>query len=108
MGRPYPNRRRRRPGRRPPNRYRDAGKPRAQGFTAGPFGALYGATMPGLRGGEKRAFFNGVAGHLIIGFGVGGAITGGSIGGPLGALAGLGAGVAFGGVVAGRGRFHRP
>src|SRR4051812_47592583 len=102
MPRPYP-RRRRRPGRRPPNRFKHTAEARARGFTAGPFGAFYAATLPGLRGAEKRTFFNGVAGHIVAGFAAGGAITDGSIGGPLGAFAGLAAGAALGGAVAVRG-----
>jgi hypothetical protein len=53
MGRPYPKGRRRRPGRRPPNRSSGRyGPPRPQGFTTGGFRTFYDLVLPGLRGRE--------------------------------------------------------
>ena len=62
MPRPYPDRRRRRPGRRPPNRYHGGAGPDAarRGRTASPApscGPAYHMFLP-FRGREKRAFFN--------------------------------------------------
>jgi hypothetical protein len=108
MGRPYPNNRRRRPGRRLPNRY--SGRhdpPQPQGFTPSGFGAFYNILMPGLRGREKRAFFNQVSAWMISGFALGGAMIGYSVLGPLGLILGLGAGIAAGGSTAKKGRFYR-
>ena len=50
MPRPYPNRRRRRPGRRPPDRFSGSGGGPAPGFTPPVYKAVYDWLMPGLRG----------------------------------------------------------
>jgi hypothetical protein len=99
MPRRHPNRRRRRPGRRPPHRY--------SGFTPPGLDAFYRATMPGLAGPEKRDFFNGLSGWLVAGLGLGGAVVGLCWLGPLGAIVGLAAGLAAGGHAAVKGRFFR-
>ncbi len=97
MPRRYPNRRRRRPGRRPPNRYSGwHGSAQPQGFTPGVFRTYYDLLLPGLRGREKRAFFNRIAGWMIIVFALEGAMVGYFWLGPLGAIVGLGAGIAAG------------
>ena len=108
MPRPYPHRGRRRPGRRPPHRYsghRDP--PRPGGFTAGALGPLYRVLLPGLRGAEKKRFFNDVSRGLPMGLGLGGALLGFAWLGPLGAAPGLGGGLMAGASLAERQRFFR-
>ena len=100
MPRPYPKRRRRRPGRRPPDRY-------SGGFTPPGLDSTYRAGMPYLAGRGKRAFFNGLSRWLLAGFGLGGAALGLCWLGPLGAILGLAGGLVAGGHVAVKGRFHR-
>ena len=91
MPRPYPNGRRRRPGRRPPHRYSGhRGPPKSGGFTPGSLGSLYRVLLPGLRGTEKKRFFNDVSRGLPQGLGLGGALMGYSWLGPLGAAPGAG------------------
>jgi len=108
MPRPYPNRKWRRPGRRPPHRYSGhGGSPKPGGFTAGPFGPLYRVLLPGLRGGEKKRYFNAVSRAVPLGLGVGGAVLGYAWLGPLGAALGLGGGLAAGASFAESQRFYR-
>ena len=108
MPRRYPNGRRRRPGRRPPDRYSGRhGPPQASGFTPAGLRTFYNVAMPGLRGCEKRAYFNEVSGWMVGGAALGGALLGYAWLGPLGAVLGLGAGLAAGGSAAENGRFHR-
>jgi hypothetical protein len=67
MPRRYPGRRRRRPGRPPPNRYGGGpGPPRPQGFTPAGYRVLYDLMLPSLRGREKRLFFNKVSGGIVL------------------------------------------
>lgn len=63
--------------------------------------------MPGLTGREKREFFNELAGWLVAGVALGGAILGFALLGPLGAILGLGGGLLAGGWSAEKGRFYR-
>jgi len=108
MPRPYPNRRRRRPGRRPPHYHSGPrGAPRPGGYTAGALGPLYRVLLPGLRGPEKKRFFNGVSRGLPLGLGLGGALLGFAWLGPLGAALSLGGGLAAGTSAAERQRFFR-
>jgi hypothetical protein len=108
MARRYPNGRRRRPGRRPPNRYSGGhGPPQPGGFTPAGFRTFYNVILPGLKGREKREFFNQISGWLILGVALGGAILGYTWLGALGAVFGLGAGIMAGGSMAEKGRFHR-
>ena len=109
MARPYPHRRRRRPGRRPPNHYAGhRGLPRPGGFTAGALGPLYRVLLPGLRGPEKKRLFNEVSRALPLGLGLGGALLGYAWLGPLGAALGLGGGLAAGASMAeGQGFYRR-
>jgi hypothetical protein len=108
MPRSRPHRNRRRPGRRPPNRYTGGnGSARPGGFTPPGFDAAYRLLMPGLSGPAKRAFFNDLSGRTVAGFGLAGAILGLVWLGPLGAILGLGAGLLAGGWFAGKGRFSR-
>src|SRR5262245_46348651 len=106
MGRRYPNRRRRRPGRRPPDRYSGLGQD-SSGFTPAGLDTFYKALMPGLGGREKREYFNDISAWLIMGIALGGAVVGYACLGVIGASLGLGAGLMAGGVVAGKGGFYR-
>ena len=104
MARPYPHRRRRRPGRRPPDRYSGhRGPPRPGGFTPKALGPLYRVLLPGLRGAEKKRFFNEVSRAVPLGLGLGGAVLGFAWLGPVGAALGLVAGASM----AERQRFFR-
>ena len=94
------NKRRRRPGRRPPHRY-------PGGFTPPGLDSFYRVALPSLTGGEKRGLFNDVARWLVAGFGLGGAVLGLVWLGPIGAIVGLAGGLAAGAKFAARGRFHR-
>jgi hypothetical protein len=108
MPRRHPNRRRRRPGRRPPHRYPGGNaSARPGGFTPRGIDAAYRLLMPGLAGPAKRAYFNGLSDWMVVGFGLGGAILGFVWLGPLGAILGLGAGLVVGGWAADKGRFYR-
>jgi hypothetical protein len=108
MPRRYPNGRRRRPGRRPPNRFAGRhGPAQTQGFTPAGFRTFYNVFMPGLQGREKREFFNGIAVWMIIGFALGGAMVGYASFGLIGAFFGLGAGLTVGGRFAEKNRFYR-
>jgi hypothetical protein len=108
MSRPYPNRRRRRPGRPPPNRYDGGpGPPRPQGFTPAGYRVLYDLMLRTLQGREKRVFFNKVSGGMVIGFGLGGAVAGFAWAGVIGAVIGLAVGIGLGGWFAERYRFYR-
>ena len=112
MARPYPDRRRRRPGRRPPpNRYHggagpDAARRRPHGFT-GPFlGPAYDMFLP-IRGPERRAFFNRAAVVLALTVGFFGAVQGYQWAGLVGAVFGLGGGLAAASYFLMRRRFFR-
>ena len=100
--------RRRRPGRRPPDRLSrrfDSSPPR--GFTGHGLGAAYRLLLPALQGHEKRAFFNRIAGGVVAGLALGGASVGYTWLGPLGAVLGFGGGLMAGGALAERGWFLR-
>ena len=108
MPRSRPHRDRRRPGRRPPNRYSGGnGSARPGGFTPPGLDAVYRLLMPTLRGPAKRAYFNDLSGRMVVGFGLVGAILALVWLGPLGAILGLGAGLLAGGWFARKGRFSR-
>jgi hypothetical protein len=103
-----PGRRRRRPGRSPPFHPKSpvlSSRPR--GFTGFGFGPYYSWLLPGLRGREKREFFNKACGGLILGCGLGGAMLGLALAGPIGAAIGFGVGLGVGGTIAEKGRFYR-
>jgi len=95
-----PGRPRRRPGRRPPDRYRGGG------FTGAGTGAVYAMLMP-LRGAAKRSFFNRASLVLALAAGYAGAGVGYELAGPAGAALGLGGGLAAGCTVLRRQGFHR-
>jgi hypothetical protein len=108
MPRSRPHRNRRRPGRRPPNRYLGGNAAsRPGGFTPPGFDAVYRLLMPNLSGSAKRAYFNGLSDWMVVGFGLAGAILALVWLGPLGAILGLGGGLLAGGWLAGKGRFFR-
>ena len=62
MGRPYPNRRKKRPGRRPPHHYRGGYQVRPNSFQD--FGAehVYDWIFGDIRGRDRRKLFNGFSG----------------------------------------------
>ena len=108
MARSYPNRRRRRPGRRPPRRYSGGhGPPRPHGFTGPGFRQLYRWILPGLEGHEKKRYFNEVSRGIVLAAGLCGAVLGLACFGWVGAILGLGGGVAAGGSFAESRRFYR-
>ena len=109
MPRPYPHGRRRRPGRRPPNRYSGRyGSAQPQGFTPTGFRTFYNLFMPGLQGREKREYFNQVSAWMVGSFALVGAMFGYDWFGPVGVIFGLGAGIAAGSSIAQKKRFYRP
>ena len=63
--------------------------------------------MPGLKGPQKKQYFNELSGWVILAAGVGGLLLGLACFGPLGAVMGLGAGVAAGSSFAESNRFYR-
>ena len=108
MPRRYPDRRRRRPGRRPPGRHggvRDTGGP--EGFTGTGFRQVYRWLLPGLAGAEKRRHFNDVSLAIVAAAGLGGGVLGLACFGWPGAMIGLGWGIAAGGSFAESQGFHR-
>ena len=108
MSRPYPNRRRRRPGRRPPDRRPRGHRPaHRSGFTGPGFDRLYDRILPGLGGSEKRRYFNAVSGGIVLAAGLCGSILGLACFGWIGAIVGLGIGVSAGGSFAELHGFHR-
>src|SRR3954469_21981555 len=108
MARRFPRGRRRRPGRRPPNRYSGRGGPtQHRGFTGHGFTLLYDLLLPGLVGRNKRAFFNRISAWLMMGIGLGGAFAGFGLIGPLGGPLGLIAGLVTGAAIAQSSRFYR-
>ena len=108
MSRHDPHRRRRRPGRRPPHRFRGRSPaPPARGFTGPGFKQLYDLVLP-WQGRQRKAFFNKISGGLVLACGLGGAALGASGAGPLGAVLGFGLGIATGGVYVETRRCFRP
>jgi hypothetical protein len=105
MSKPYPNRRRRRPGRRPPHRY--SGRFHGpQGYTGPGFRQLCDAFLP-FDGGKRRKFFNVLSSTIVLAGGVTGAAIGFWQLGVVGGLVGLGAGITAGGWYAEKRRFYR-
>ena len=89
MSRLRPNRRRKRPGRRPPHRYRGGHLPiRPNSFQDFGLRHLYNFLMPDVRGRDRRKFFNQVGAWTALGMGVFGALVGSSSG-PVGAVIGF-------------------
>jgi hypothetical protein len=99
---------RRRPGRRPPNRYSGGhGPPRGGGFTGPGFRQAWSVILPGLEGPDKKRYFNDLSGGIILIAGACGAVLGLLSFGWIGAVLGLGGGVAAAGSFARSRRFHR-
>ena len=109
MSRPYPNRRKKRPGRRPPHRYRGGGfQVRPNSFQD--FGArhIYDLILPDIRGRDRRRFFNGFSRWFTIAMGLSAARWGGEVAGPVGAFFGFGGGFMLGDHLARKHGFYRP
>jgi len=103
-----PPHRRRRPGRRPPNRYTSRhGSPRPAGFTGPGFRQLHRSILPGLEGSNKKGYFNALSGGIVLAAGACGLVLGLACLGPIGAVLGLGAGIVAGGSFAESNRFYR-
>jgi hypothetical protein len=67
MSRPYPNRRRKRPGRRPPHRYRGGGPPvRPSSFQDFGFRHIHNLVFPEIRGRDRRKFFNQMSAGFVL------------------------------------------
>ena len=100
--------RRRRPGRRPPNRFRiQQRSPRAEGFNALGMGPVYKILIPQLRGNLKRALFNRISACSLLMFAAMGALLGASLLGPAGGILGLCVGLTGGGRFLSRERYFR-
>jgi hypothetical protein len=107
VGKPYPDRRRRRPRRR--LRYRGSGlPPRSHSYQDFGLKHLYDLVLPGIRGRARRRLFNGVSAGLAVWFGVLGALLGWGMMGPFGMVLGFGAGVTLGANFLTRKRYFRP
>jgi len=108
MSRPYHGRRRRRPRNR--RRYRGSGLPgRPLSYQAfGPFRWFYDLLIPGVRGRNRRGFFNGVSSALAVYFGLLGAAFGWGMAGPLGVLFGWCVGFTVAAGLFGRSGHYRP
>jgi hypothetical protein len=90
MSRPRPNRRRKRPGRRPPHRYQGGNLPiRPNSFQDFGLRHLYNFIMPDVRGRDRRKFFNQAGGWTALAMGLFGAAVGSSVAGPGGAIIGF-------------------
>jgi hypothetical protein len=109
MARRYPDRRRRRPGRRRPDRGpigQHARGPRPRGFTGPGWRQLFHLVLP-FDGRGRWAFFNGVSDAIVIGAGMCGAALGYAWLGLLGALVGFVAAITAVGTYLERNRFVR-
>ncbi len=109
MSRPYPNRRRKRPGRRPPHRYRGGSLPiRPRGFQDFGLRHLYDLIIPEIRGRDRRNYFNRMSGGVVLAIGLTYAFIGLSSSGLSGAILGGVAAAAFMGYSLRKHRFFRP
>ena len=100
--------RRRRPGRRPPHRFRvQHQSPRAEGFNALGMGPMYKILMPQLRGTSKKAFFNRGSAWILLTIAAMGATLGAALLGPAGGVLGLCVGLTGGGRFLYEGRYYR-
>jgi hypothetical protein len=68
---------------------------------------LYDLFLPGLRGAERKRFFNQVSCWLVLPCALGGAVLGYNALGVLGLLIGLGAGLAAGSLLVEKERLYR-
>ena len=109
MSRPYPNRRRKRPGRRPPHRYRGGGPPvRPDSFQDFGFRHIYDLVFPGIRGRDRRKFFNQASVGFVLAMGLTVAFVGSSASGLPGAILGGVAAAALMGYALKKHGFYRP
>ncbi len=108
MGRHYPNRRRKRPGRRPPHHYRGGYQVRPNSLQD--FGARHICdwVFPDIRGRDRRKLFNGLSAWCTIAIALIGGVIGSGIAGPLVAILGFGGGLVFGDHLMRKHRFYRP
>ncbi len=89
MSRPYPNRRRKRPGRRPPHRYRGGGPPvRPSSFQDFGLRHIYNLIIPEVRGPDRRKFFNEASAGFVLAMGLTAAFIGFGAAGLPGAILG--------------------
>jgi hypothetical protein len=102
-----PPHRRRRPGRRTPNRRGTRHGPPPAGFTGPGFRQLHRAMLPGLDGPARRRHFNALSGVIVLAAGLGGLVFGLICFGPIGAILGPGAGIAVAGSFVESQRFYR-
>jgi hypothetical protein len=108
MPRRYRHGRRRRPGRRPLQRYSGLGSSaRPQGFTPSIYRPFYDLMMPGLQGAAKKRFFNQISGGIVLSCALFGALLGYHGLGVLGVILGLVVGLAAGSALVQKGRFYR-
>ena len=110
MPRRYPGGRRRRPGRRPPDRrsarLRAHPPPAPRGFSAPGWRQFYGSFLP-FGGRTKRLYFNKVSAVVVLSSGAGGAVAGFGVAGAFGALVGFALGVVAAGRWVERGGYYR-
>jgi hypothetical protein len=105
MPRRHPRSCQRRPG--PPPPYRFSGRHLPGGFTSPGLRPFYHVFMPGLRGTEKREYFNGLSQWMVVSITVGCGAFGYSSFGVIGAVLGICAGLLGGCWLAVHQRFHR-
>lgn len=106
MSRPYHGRRRRRPGRR--LRYPGGNPPRRGSYQSFGLKTLYDLLLPGIRGPDRRRFFNDVSFGMALLAGAIGAVLGWGMLGPLGAFIGFGLGMTVGAETLARNGYYRP
>ncbi len=109
MSRPYPNRRRKRPGRRPPHRYR-GGKPPVRPNSFMDFGLrqVYDLIFPTIRGRDRKTFFNQASTGSVVAMGFIAAFMGYEGAGLPGAILGGVAAMALSDHALRKHRFYRP
>jgi hypothetical protein len=109
MGRPYPNRPRKRPGKRLPDRFgNDRPQVRPSSFLDFGTRPLWDLIAPGMRGRERRQLFNRLSSWNVLGMGLLGGFMGWTAAGPVGAILGFVVAVAVLGHVLSKHRFYRP
>ena len=109
MSRPYPNRRRKRPGRRPPHRYR-GGRTTVRPGSYQDFGFrhIHNLIFPDIRGRDRRELFNRVSVGFVLVMGLTAAFIGLGASGLPGAILGGVAAAALMGHALNKHRFYRP
>jgi hypothetical protein len=109
MSRPYPNRRRKRPGRRPPHRYRGGNTPlRSGSYQDFGFRHIYNLIFPDIRGRDRRELFNRVSLGFVLAMGLTAAFIGLGESGLPGAILGGVAAAALMGHALKKHRYYRP